>query len=395
MTVVSFPARRTPLHLHELLKDGRWEDLFLAVENGANMDSVVHGFPLGAALLKAWLHHHPAHLGRVHPLPPEYARTWLEKVPHELGGRASVAWAACFGQWQLAMDLLKRDYPIDTPDWGIWEAVMAGYIERCGTKDQTVVRPNGSEMTIPVLYQDKMDANEVWLMRQFMSLVKRKNKLDDPKKWGAESSLVSSVMFHQNQVFQAFLDQGANPQHVVFMTPNEEDEDPSSVAISLGHVAIEADNAKALRLLLERGLRDSPIVSSDYTLVDTAVLCDRPVCLELLADLLPSQDFASSLPNAMIHAVSVNNIPMVELLLNLGASLNTITPSGYTLMHQVALTGTSDMAHWLLSKGLSWEHEANNGVRPLELMKEHNPALFKQFQAPISAKITDLRFRKK
>lgn len=66
---------------------------------------------------------------------------------------------------------------------------------------------------------------------------------------------------------------------------------------------------------------------------------------------------------------------MMEKMRQYGAMVDMVSTNGYTLLHQAALSGNWDSIEWLLENGLRWDQQANNGIRPLDVLRQHHPQL--------------------
>ncbi|XP_072836375.2 B-cell lymphoma 3 protein isoform X1 [Pogona vitticeps] len=194
------------------------------------------------------------------------------------------------------------------------------------------------------------------------------------------------VLFHQgNRDLDTFNNLRQTPLHLAVIT-----DQPALVKLLLSHGAspmvLDRNGQTALHLACEHGslrclqeLLDGRPSLLDlearnfegFTPLHVAVgTCNREVVLTLLehrAD-VDAVDIKSG-RSPLLHAVENNNLPMVELLLQHGANVNTQSYGGNTALHAASGRGLLDMLRLLVRNGADGSLKNYHNDTPLMVAK--------------------------
>lgn len=396
MGILSFPTPSPPSNIRTRLKQGHWTFVAESMEQGLNPLVRVDDIPLYSFVLQSWAQQYAQDNAAVLPLQGKIKDVWVEVAPPNFEEKTAICWASYYGQWGLASELLNKGFPVDTPHWSLWDAILFGFMERLPLQQKTITQLSGNELSLKVteplssFYIAQHDT-----LALLMHQAKTKTSSWPDIMHSSSSPLLLSIILHQFRMVENFLDLGVSPNIVVHPNHNIE----GSPKRFMEHlfpiqVAIESGNHLALELLIQRGADTSLPLQDNYSVLDCAVLTKQMTCLDVLLKMCPQPDVKRMLPFAMIYAVAENNMEAIEKLLNAGGSLFVKTASGYNLLHQAAMSGDKGMVDFLIAHGLKMTSPADNGVTPLDLMKEQNPSLYEHFSDNNTSNIVPFSFHK-
>ena len=394
MSVLDFPTLNPPPLLRESLAKGHWKKIVSGLENGLNPLMPIDNIPLYASILKHWAQQNIETDFNIKPLTPELKKSWKAVSPDTHQEKTALCWAVYFGQWGLALELLKEGCSVDTTSWSLWEALLFGGMERFPLHEMCITQLSGNEIQLKVV-SSEAQLNHPHGVFKIMQLAKEKTTSWPQTMHSSSSPFLLSIVMHQHQALEGFLNIGISPNIVIHPRSDPTDKQ----GFFFDHlfpiqVAIETGNHVALNMLLQAGADPSVPLQNNFSALDCAIITKQKLCLEVLLSKVPQSTLQKMLPFAIIYAVAENDFDAVVCLLDAGASVHTKTASGYNLLHQAAMTADKLMVDFLMQNGLELSAPAENGVRPFDLMKIHNPELAKRFPLGESSNVISLSFHK-
>ena len=133
-----------------------------------------------------------------------------------------------------------------------------------------------------------------------------------------------------------------------------------------------------MKYLLEKGAKIDVTDKRGLTPIAIAVINDQVEVVRLLLDSGASVTCTDHDGNSLAHLIACDNVEMVEILISHGTAIDQEDSAGFTPIHSAAMNGFAGLTRCFVSKGCSLSKRNKDGKTPLDLIRR-SPKLGEHF----------------